>query len=178
MRLQTARTSFFGCVTVVLFAALGCGYQTGGRAVRLPTDTHTIYVPAFANQSHTYNLEQKFTAALVRELHSRTNYRIVTTNDGTADVILNGKIVSTTIVPLTYNAQTGGISTGLIFVTAKVSLVNSKGKVLWDNPNWLYRDQYQLSSSARNFFEEESPALDRLASDFAKSLVSDILEAY
>jgi len=178
MRSCTARASLCGCVTVVLLAALGCGYQTGGRAVRLPADMHTIYVPAFANQSHAYNLEQKLTAAVVRELRSRTNYRIVTTNDGTADVTLNGKLVSTTIAPLTYNAQTGGISTGLIFVTIKVSLVNSKGKVLWDNPNWLYRDQYQLSSSAKNFFEEESPALDRLASNFANSLVSDILETY
>ncbi len=60
----------------------------------------------------------------------------------------------------------------------KVSLVSSKGKVLWDNPSLIYRDQYQIADNGKNFFEEESPALDRLASSFSQNLVSDMLETY
>ena len=63
-------------------------------------------------------------------------------------------------------------------VSMKVSLVTSKGKVLWANPNYSYREQYQVSRDAPSFTEEEEPALGRIASSFAKSLVSDILEAY
>jgi hypothetical protein len=165
-------------MAMLLLATFACGYHTSAKAVRLPADMHTIYVPAFTNQSHTYDLEQKLTASVVRELRSRTNYRIVTTNDGTADATLNGAVVATAIAPLTYNSQTGGISSGLVFVTVRASLVSSKGKVIWDNPNLLYRDQYQLASGAKSFFEEESPALDRFASDFSKTLVSDLLETY
>ena len=79
---------------------------------------------------------------------------------------------------MTYNSQTGGVSSSLVFVGIKVSLVSSKGKVLWDNPNLLYRDQYQIANNGKNFFEEESPALDRMASNFSQTLVSDMLEAY
>ena len=50
--------------------------------------------------------------------------------------------------------------------------------MLWSNPNFLYREQYQESSDAASFFEEEDPALQRIANSFAKTLVSNILEAY
>jgi hypothetical protein len=165
-------------MAALLLATVGCGYHTSAHAVRLPADMHTIYVPAFGNQSHTYRIEQTLTAAVVRELRSRTNYRVVTTNDGTADATLNGTVLGTAIAPLTYNAQTGGISSGLIFVSMKVSLVSTKGKVLWDNPNLAYHDQYQIANNGKDFFEEESPALDRLAATFSQTLVSNLLEAY
>ena len=50
--------------------------------------------------------------------------------------------------------------------------------MLWENPNYSYREQYQVSQDAASFFEEEAPALGRIASSFAKTLVSDMLEAY
>jgi len=139
---------------------------------------HTIYVPAFGNTSHAYHIEQTLTSAVVRELRSRTNYRIVSSDDGTADATLSGAVLSTFISPLTYNSQTGGISSSMVYVAMKVSLVTRKGKVLWDNPNFIYRQQYQIANNGQTFFEEEEPALDRLAADFSRNLVSDILETY
>jgi len=161
-----------------LLALSGCGYHTSAHAVRLPADMHTIYVPAFSNLTHTYHIEEILTAAVVRELRSRTNYRIVTSNDGAADATLNGSVLSLAIAPLTYNSQTGGISSSLVFISIRTSLVSRKGKVLWDNPNMLYREQYQIATEGPSFFEEEGPALDRLAADFSQTLVSDMLEAY
>ena len=38
--------------------------------------------------------------------------------------------------------------------------------------------QYQVSRELTSFFEEDSPAVDRLSRDFARTLVSNILEAY
>ncbi len=165
-------------VTAVLLATAGCGYHTSAHGVRLPADMHTIYVPAFINATHTYRIEELLTAAVVRELRSRTNYRIVTSNEGSQDATLTGTVISTAIAPLTYNSQTGGISSSLVFVTMKIALVSRGGKTLWDDPNLLYREQYQIANNGKNFFEEESPALDRLVSDFAQTLVSDMLEAY
>ncbi len=168
----------FGWMAALLLVTTSCGYHTSAHGIRLPADMHTIYVPAFANTSHTYHIEQTLTAAVVRELRSRTNYRIVSSNDGTADATLSGAVLSTFIAPLTYNSQTGGISSSMVYVGMKVSLVDRKGKVLWQNPNFLYREQYQIANNGQNFFEEEGPALDRLAADFSRTLVSDILETY
>lgn len=163
---------------IVMLAVTGCGYHTSGHAVRLPNNIHTIYVPMFENATQTFRVEQTITAAVVQELRSRTSYRIVTTDDGTADATLRGTITNTTNSPLTYDSVTGRISSSLITVTAKASLVSRAGKTLWDNPNYLYREQYQVSRDVSSFFDESNPAFLRVANEFAKSLVSNILEAY
>ena len=175
---RCSRLHVVGWVAVLLLGTTNCGYHTSAHGVRLPADMHTICVPAFANATHTYHIEELLTSDVVRELRSRTNYRIVTINDGSADATLSGTVISTAIVPLTYNSQTGGVSSSLVFVTMKVTLVSRNGKVLWDNPNLLYREQYQIANNGKTFFEEESPALERLGADFAQTLVSDMLEAY
>jgi hypothetical protein len=63
-------------------------------------------------------------------------------------------------------------------VYLSVSLTTRGGKVLWSNPAFLYREQYQESINAPTFFEEAAPAVQRIAGSFSKTLVSDILEAY
>jgi hypothetical protein len=173
----TRRLMLVGIATLML-ATMGCGYHTGGKAVRLPTDLHTLYVPTFINGTSIYRIEQTITEDVIRELRSRTNYRVVTTNNGDADATLSGTVTAAIISPLTYDPTTGRISSGMVTVTMKASLVSSKGKVLWENPNYLYREQYQVSRDAPSFFEEEEPALGRVANSFAQTLVSDILEAY
>ncbi len=164
---------------VLAMLTAGCGYHTSGHAVRLPDDIHTVYVPMFENTTQTYRVEQTMTAAVVQELRSRTNFRVVTTNkDGEADATLKGLINYTANSPLTYDSVTGRISSSLITIGMKVSLTSKTGKVLWDNPNYTYREQYQVSRDTSSFFDESNPAFQRVAREFAKSLVSNMMEAY
>lgn len=157
----------------------GCGYHTAGKSVRLPDNVHTIYVPMFQNVTQTFRVEQVMTSAVVQELHSRTNFRIVTSNeDGEADATLNAVINYTSTNPLTYDSVTGRISSSLLNIGMKAALVSKSGRVLWENPNISYREQYQVSRDTASFFDESNPALQRVAREFAKSLVSDMLEAY
>ena len=57
-------------------------------------------------------------------------------------------------------------------------IVMGDGKVLWQNQNYTFREQYQISREVSSFFEESDPALERLSLDFARTLVSNVLEAY
>lgn len=166
------------CVVGVWLAFAGCGYKTGGHAAKLPANLHTIAVPAFVNQTQTYRIEQVLTAAVVREFISRTRYRIANQASDSADATLRGVVVSTQLSPVTYDSQTGRASSAIIVVNMRVSLVDRQGKVLFENQNYSFREQYQISREISSFFEEESPAIDRLSQDFARSLVSNILEAY
>lgn len=165
-------------VAALWFSAVGCGYHTAGKAVRLPTDVHSIAIPAFVNQTQSYRLEQILTAAVVREFVSRTNYHVLNTAGPEADAVLRGAVTSAQVAPLTYDAVTGRASSGLVTVNMRVSLVDRNGKVIWENQNYTFREQYQISRDVNSFFEEESPAVDRLSRDFARTLVSNILEAY
>jgi len=164
---------------LLLAAALaGCGYHTAGHANQLPADTRTIAIPAFVNRSQTYRIEQTLTEAVVREFVTRTTYHVENQPMPDADLILKGTVDKTEFSPITYDSSTGRASTALVTIHLKVSLVDRRGKVLYDNPSYLFRQQYQLSREASTFFEESSPAMDRLSRDFAHTLVSNILEAF
>ena len=170
----------FAITVAGLFVMAGCGYHTSGHMVRLPSDVHTIYVPMFQNTTQTFRVEQTLTAAVVQELRSRTEFHVVTTSEdgATADATLKGLVNYTANSPLTYDSVTGRISSSVVTIGMKASLVSKSGKVLWDNPNYFYREQYQVSRDVASFFDESNPAFLRIANEFAKSLVSNIVEAY
>jgi len=165
-------------VAILLLLSTGCGYHTAGKAVKIPTDVHTIAIPTFVNATQSYRIEQILTAAVVKELTSRTNYRVVNSSSPEADATLHGTVVSTQIYGLTYDPTNGRQSSAEVVVSARVSLVDRNGKSLFDNPNYYFREQYEFSLDPSTFFREESPAVDRLSQDFARTLVSAILENY
>jgi len=173
-----ARTSLALFLLVLLIISTGCGYHTAGHAVRLPNEVHTIAVPMFTNKTETYRAEQILTASVVRELNTRTQYQIVSEQNAHSDAVLHGTVLQVLTAPLTYNSQSGQASSALISVTVQVSLVDRNGKVLFQDPNYTFRSEYQISTQLSQFFDQESPALDRLSGDFARTLVSNILEAY
>lgn len=163
---------------VLCFLTAGCGYHTAGHVNVLPKSIQTIAVPAFVNQTSTYKIEQRLTADVIRELVTRTRYRIVDHPDAAADATLHGTVVSTYTTPLTYDSQTGRAASVLVIVSMKVVLDDKAGKVLFQNPTYLFREQYQVTSDLNTFFEEDSPAFERLSQDFARTLVSNILEGF
>jgi len=159
-------------------AASGCGYHTAGSAVELPQNIHTIAIPAFVSHSQTFRIEQLITDAVVREFNARTQYRVIHEAKGDADAVLKATVLSASANPLAYDSQTGRAVSALITVSVQVTLTDRQGKVLFENPSYLFHDQYELSSDLPSFFQEDSPAVDRLSRDFARTLVANILEAY
>jgi len=163
---------------VLLFLSTGCGYHTAGHAVQLPENVKTIAVPAFKNETSTYRIEQMLTASVVREFTTRTHYRILNAPSEEADATLTGTVLSTTASPLAYDTSSGRAASVLVVVSMRVSLSDRNGKVLYQNPAYLFREQYEVSQDLQTFFEEDSPAFRRLSQDFARTLVSNILEGF
>jgi outer membrane lipopolysaccharide assembly protein LptE/RlpB len=155
-----------------------CGYHTAGHVGQLPESIKTIAVPAFKNETPTYRIEQMLTSSVVREFTTRTHYRILSDPSDSADATLRGTVLSTSASPLAYDTATGRAASVLIVVSMKVSLSDRSGKVLYQNPAYLFREQYEVSQDLSSFFEEDSPAFRRLSQDFARTLVSNILEGF
>jgi outer membrane lipopolysaccharide assembly protein LptE/RlpB len=162
----------------LLLLTLGCGYHTAGHAVQLPENVRTIAVPTFKNETSTYRIEQILTASVVREFTTRTHYHLLNDASDDADATLRGTVLSTSSSPLAYNSKTGQTASVLVVVSMKVSLTDKQGKVLYQNPAYVFREQYEVSQDLTSFFEEDSPAFRRLSNDFARTLVSDILEGF
>ena len=161
----------------LLLLLVSCGYHAGGNSSLLPPDIKVLAVPSFRNQTHTYHVETGLTSAVVQEFNTRTRYRVV--QSGTdADAILLGTIISAQVAPVAYDSVSGRAATGLVTIVIKVTLTARDGRVLYSNPNYVFRDQYQISNELASFFEEQGPALERLDRDFSRTLVSNILEAF
>lgn len=157
---------------------LGCGYHTVGHTAQLPESVKTIAIPAFKNETLTYHIEQMLTASVVREFNLRTRYRILNEATEDSDATLSGTVLSTVASPLTYDTATGRAASVLVVVSMKVTLTDRSGKVLYQNPAYLFREQYEVSQDLSSFFEEDSPAFRRLSQDFSRTLVSNILEGF
>jgi len=163
---------------LLLATSAGCGYHTAGHTVQLPENVKTIAVPAFVNETTTYRIEQLLTSSVMREFTTRTHYRLLNDPGEAADATLRGTVLSASSSPLTYNTATGQAASVLVVVSVRVSLIDRTGKVLYQNPSYLFREQYEVSQDLTSFFEEDSPALRRLSQDFARTLVSNILEGF
>ncbi len=64
-------------------------------------------------------------------------------------------------------------------VTARVSLKTiPEETVLWENPAYTFRDNYQYSATAASYVDRENEAIDRVAGRFAQALVTSLLEGF
>lgn len=166
------------CLLAPLLLLGGCGYHRLDGAVHLPSQTRTLAIPSFRNDTQSYRTEEAFTEAVIREFTDRTSYHIVSGSDPSADATLLGTITGIRIVPLTYDSATGQTSSYLVTVTASLRLVDRDGKTIWQNPSYLFRQQYEQIQDLASFIQEDSAATQRLAADFARAAVADILESY
>jgi len=156
----------------------GCGYHVAGAATHIPANVRSIAVPVFATHAQAYHTEMTLTQAVVRELNTRTRYRVLTDANADADATLSGTILTQTSVPLTYDSTSGETSSYLVTITVKVVLTARDGRVLYRNDALSYREQYQSPQDLSGFIREDTPAVSRLARDFAQALVGDMLESF
>jgi outer membrane lipopolysaccharide assembly protein LptE/RlpB len=160
----------------LLFA--GCGYHTLGSATHLPPNVHTLAIPVFTNNTVANGTATAMTEAVMQEFTARTRFRVTPNADADADAVLHGTILKQYVAPLTYNAATQESSSFLITIVASVTLNGRDGKVLFENKNYVFREQYQATTDLPTFFQEDPAAVQRLSRAFARQLVADVLEGF
>lgn len=167
------------CLLAAMVAASGCGYHTVGHTSNLPQSIHSIDVPTFKNETTRFKIEQQVTQAVVRELMTRTKYNVrASEQPGDADAVLRGVISGFSSYQVVYDFASGH-AIALVNVRAKVSLIDQKTKkVLYENNDLTYQEQYEISGQAATYFDESSAAAGRLSRQLAASLVSGMLSGF
>ena len=163
-------------LTAVLFGFSGCGYHTLGAATHLPPGVKTLAVPVFTTNTDTNGTETAMTEAVIREFATRSRFRVTPRAGDDADAVLHGTILKQMTTPLTFNAATQQSSSFLITIVASVKLTARDGQVLYENKNYVFREQYQSTTNLPTFIREDPAAIDRLSRTFARQLVADVLE--
>jgi outer membrane lipopolysaccharide assembly protein LptE/RlpB len=154
----------------------GCGYHTVGAATHLPPEARTMAVPVFATHTEAYHTEVAITDAVIREFAARSRMRISPGEGTNPDVVLHGTILNEVVAPLTYNTTTQQSSSYLITLVISATLTDRDGKILYENKNYIFRGQYQSTADLPTFLDESPAAVERISRDFARALVSDVLE--
>jgi outer membrane lipopolysaccharide assembly protein LptE/RlpB len=91
---------------------------------------------------------------------------------------LHGTVLKEVVAPLTYNTTTQQSSSFLITMVVSVTLTGRDGKILYENKNYVFRQQYQSTTNLPTFFQENPAAVERLSREFARQLVADVLEGF
>ena len=164
-------------------ASASCGYSLAGRGSFLPDYIRIIAIPLFLNRTPYVTVEQVFTEKVRVEFQSRGRYRITPTEEG-ADGVVRGDIVGISLAPVGFtDAQLATRYRFTVSVSVKFDDLRQK-KTLWENPALSFSDEYGLTSSdsirlaGSAFLDQERVTIDRLATDFARSVVQAILEAF
>ena len=169
---------------LVLLAAFssGCGYALAGRGSFLPPDIRTIGIPTFTNRTSVFNVETLLTQKVRSEFIGRGRYTILP-EAGNVDALLTGEVSAITVQPASFTPNQLA-SRYVITMSAKIELRDMRSnEVLWENPSVAFRQEYEATSGTSAFdpaafFGQDANALDRLSTDFARTIVSAILEAF
>ena len=176
---------------IVLIAApvmsSGCGYSLSGRGSSLPSTIKSVGIPLFENATPVFELEQLMTEKVRLEFISRGKYKVVPDAPG-ADAVLTGGIVSVTITPTSFNSNQQATRYAFSMVVKVEFRDQTTNRILYENPALSFREEYEVagnvtastttSPDANAFLGSNGEAKERMANDFARSVVSSILEAF
>jgi hypothetical protein len=169
-------------VAVLVLVESGCGYSLAGRGSFLPPYVQTIGVPTFLNRTSVFNLETMLTQKVRGEFIGRGKYQILPQGTG-VDALLTGEVTAVSILPASFTTQQLA-SRYAITMTARIELRDThENKVLWENPSVMFRQEYEATSGRGvtdpvAFFQQDASALERMSTEFARTIVSAILEAF
>lgn len=150
----------------------------GASADLMPKSVHTISIPPFETLSTRYHLGDELAQAISREFNTRTRFRVVP-NPADADAVLNGRINTVRVNPTVLDPGSAKATSVQLTVAITVNLIQkSTGKVLFSRENWTLKQNYEVSVYPQQYFDESSPALDRLSRDVARDVVSGIVENF
>lgn len=164
-------------------ALSGCGYSLAGQGSFLPEYVEIVAIPMFENNTPVFDVEQLLTQEVRTAFISRGSYRVQTAEAG-ADATLTGTITDIRIAPASFSADQQA-SRYVFTLQAAIEFRDlTTGEVVWDDAQMVFSDEYEVASgtgdiaSVSTFFGQEANTVERLAVDFATTVVSSILEAF
>jgi hypothetical protein len=140
----------------------------------LPKHIRKVAVPAFQTEARglRYRVGSRFTEAVSREIIRRGNgLKVQGTTQG-ADAVVEGTIRDFSFSGVLLDRE-GRARVYEITIVSAITIRDLKEeKILYDNQNFIFRDSFEFSEDPRSFFNEEDPAVERIARAFSESVVS------
>ena len=178
---MTRRVSWLVVIAAAIMVQSGCGYSLAGRGSFLPAYIKRIGVPQFTNNTAVFELDRQVTERVRSEFIGRGKWTIVPETTG-VDGLLTGVITAVSLTPVAFN-QSQQATRYALTLSASVEFKDMRtNAVLWSNPAMQYREEFPLNPTSAvdtaTFLGQDINARERMANEFARALVSSILEAF
>ena len=145
---------------------------------QLPAHIKTVAVPAFQNNALRFKVEHRFTEAVMNELIRRGHGLKVQSEREGADAVIDGAVKTFGFSGVLLDDK-GRARIFEVTITAAVTVRDQHdNRVLYDNQNFVFRGEFEFANDPRNFFNEEDPAVMRMARSFAESIVSTLTNGF
>ena len=170
-------------LVVAALALPGCGYSLAGRGSFLPAYIKMIGVPLFTNTTSLYEVEQRVTdgprrADRPRPLDGQPRRR------GSRTPCSTGEITARHARPGRFNEQQQATAYRADARRASRAARRQGEQGDLGQPGMQFSEQYDVSTASERRTDRErlprqdANALDRLATEFARAVVSAMLEAF
>ncbi len=171
-----------GALACGAIASSRCGYSLAGRGNFLPDYIKTIGIPPFINRTTVFNLETMITEKVRSEFISRGRYKIVPETDN-VDATLTGEVTAASIRP--QSTTIDQIASRYVITMAAMATLRDtrENRVVWENPRLSFQQDYEAQNAQSAidpaaFFGQDQNALERMTTEFARTIVTSILEAF
>ena len=108
----------------------------------------------------------------------RGKYRVTTSSEG-VDAVLTGSVKSWTSRPIAFTSSSSETTRAAVTLRASVRFQDLvAGTVPFQDEDYLFTKEYDVVGDPDQYFDTELAAVDDVAEDFARAVVSAILEAF
>jgi hypothetical protein len=165
--------------SAVVLSSLGCGYALVGQGSNIPADVKIIFLEPLENLTRRAQIEQILGQAIADEVVLRGRFDLASNAEG-AQAVLSGSITNFVVTPVRFDneglAEEYEVS---ILAAMEFTRTDASQQVLWRNPNYIFRTNYELEQEeATSFFDREILAIDAVSVLFAQTLLTDLQEGF
>lgn len=172
------RWAFLGLPLVLMIGSTAaCGYSLVGTGSFLPEYIRTVAIPTFANTTPRFEVEVRITDAVTREFVSRGDFTMVADSAG-ADAELTGIITGFDVTPIGLNPDEEATNF-LVQIRAQVNFRDLvQNEILYSNNSFFFRQEFEIEADPTALSDLSNVAVDEIAEEFARTVVSSILEGF
>jgi outer membrane lipopolysaccharide assembly protein LptE/RlpB len=167
-----------GGLGALLLVLAGCGYALVGRGSNIPADVKSVYLKPLENHTQRQLVDQSLTRAIADELVTRRRFDVVS-SEAQANAEIVGSVTGFGVTPVTFD-QTGRATQYELAITAQITFkrVGTEGKVIWKSDRYTFRESYPVNTASANYFDLEDSTINKASQEFARTLVTDLLEGF
>jgi len=158
--------------------SLSCGYNLTSKGSNLPAHVKTIGVPPFRNQTTRPELAERITENVIAELVARGKYKVTTDTRG-VDAVLSGTVLKWTSKPVGLSEESDEPERVTVTLEASVTFDDRVlRRVTWEEDSYRFTSDYDVIGDVDEYFDTELGAIEEVAEDFARAVVSAILQGF